>query len=152
MIRLLAILITTSLLMACNSQRDSKGNMDSISSEEKHESHEKIPGVLTLNKGAKWKADATTKVNVSLLQAIVSGTKKESIENYKQTAAQLQDGLNKMVNECKMKGPDHETLHRWLEPLIEKVKDLDNEKSIEKAAIKLNDIDKHLKLFPQYFE
>ena len=69
-----------------------------------------------------------------------------------QTAKELQSGLNKMVAECKMKGADHDALHQWLEPLMERLNDLNKETSTDNAAANLNEIDKHLKLFPQYFQ
>lgn len=83
---------------------------------------------------------------------IVSGTKQENLENHLKIAASLQDGLNKMVSECKMKGADHEALHHWLEPIMEKTKELKNANSIETARTIFGEIEKQLNLFPQYFE
>ena len=81
-----------------------------------------------------------------------SGAKKESLENYLQTAAAIQDGLNKMISECKMKGADHEALHHWLEPLMDKTKELKNANSIETARTISGEIEKQINLFLQYFE
>ena len=86
------------------------------------------------------------------LQNIVSIAKKETLEDYHQTATRLQDGLNKMVAECKMKGPEHEALHHWLEPLMEKTKGLKNAGSIEDAGIILDEIKNQMNLFSKYFE
>ena len=91
-------------------------------------------------------------MNVEILQNIIAAAKKESLENYLQTAAGLQDGLNKMVVECKMKGADHEALHHWLEPLIEKTKALKNANNIENAGTIFGEIENQINLFPQYFE
>ena len=107
---------------------------------------------LVLKNGLKWKADSTTLVNVDLLQKIISGAKKESLENYTQTAVGLQNGLNKMINECKMKGADHVALHHWLEPLVEKTKALKNANNIDTARITFGEIERQINLFPQYFE
>ena len=89
---------------------------------------------------------------MALLQKIVSGTKQENLENHLKIAASLQDGLNKMVSECNMKGADHEALHHWLEPIMEKTKELKNANSIETARTIFGEIEKQLNLFPQYFE
>lgn len=150
--KIVTMLLVTGLLLACNSGNDNKGNTDSISTEENHQDHEKKSEGLILNNGAKWKADSTTLLNVALLENIVSAAKKESLENYIQTATQLQDGLNKMITECKMKGADHDALHQWLEPLMEKTRDLKKATSTENAAAIMSEIDKHLNLFAQYFE
>ena len=116
------------------------------------ESKDSKPTGLGLNNGAKWKADSTTLFNVALLQNIISDTKKENLDDYHQIATQLQSGLNKMVAECKMKGADHDALHQWLEPLMEKVKELNNVTSTENAETNLSEIENHLNLFAQYFE
>jgi len=57
-----------------------------------------------------------------------------------------------MVSECKMKGADHEALHHWLEPIMEKAKELKNANSIETARTIFGEIEKQINLFHQYFE
>ncbi len=150
--QILIMLLAASFLSACNSKNDNTGNADSAPAVENHEDHEKKSEGLVLNNGAKWKADSTTLVNAAILQSVVSGAGKESLESYLQTATQLQDGLNKMIKECKMQGADHDALHKWLEPLMEKTKDLKKVSSAENAATILNGIEKQVNLFPQYFE
>ena len=147
----LIFLIATGSLFACNS-RSSKNKTTNDSATPNNKEHpEQMTGVL-LNNGAKWKADSTTLLNVASLQNIVSMAKKETLEDYHQTATRLQDGLNKMVAECKMKGPEHEALHHWLEPLMEKTKGLKNAGSIEDAGIILDEIKNQMNLFSKYFE
>lgn len=150
--QILSILLAASLLPACNSKNDHTGNADPATVVAHHEDHEKIAEGLALNNGAKWKADSTTIVNATLLQTIVSGARKESLDNYIQTAKQLENGLSKMISECKMQGADHDALHQWLEPLMEKTKDLKKVSSVENAAAVLHEIEKQVNLFPQYFE
>jgi len=149
---ILTLLLATGFLFACNSGSDNEKNTAPASVAENHQEHEEVTTQLVLNNGAKWKADSTTLLNVALLQNIVSEAKKGSLEDYMQTAAQLQEGLTKMVNECKMKGAEHDALHQWLEPLMDKTKELDKATTVEKAATILNEVDKHINLFKQYFE
>lgn len=148
--QILTILLSVSLLAACNSN-DKKSTAESATVEN-HAYHDKITEGLVLNNGARWKADSTTVVNVGILQTIVSGAQKESLDNYTQKAKQLEDGLSKMISECTMKGADHDALHKWLEPLMEKTKDLKEASAVSKAADILHDIEKQVNLFPQYFE
>ena len=150
--KVLVTLLATGFLLACNSRSEHSENTPSIQTGEKHPEHEKKLDGLVLNNGVKWKADSTSLVNVALLQNTISSAKKENLENYHQTAGQLQDGLNKMVKECKMKGANHDALHHWLEPLMEKTKELKKESIAENAATLLSDIEKQVALFPQYFE
>lgn len=155
--RILTVLLAINLLPACNSQNEKENGTtagpaaENHEHTENHEYTEKANG-LALNNGAKWKADSTTLANAANLQGIVSNAKKESRENYLQTASRLEDGLSKMVNECKMNGADHDALHQWLEPLIEKTKELKKATAPEKAAAILSNIEKQISLFAQYFE
>ena len=149
---ILTLLLATGFLFACNSGSDNGKNTATDTAAENHKEHGEQATKLVLNNGVKWKADSTTLLNVALLQKIVSTTKKGSLEDYMQTAAQLQEGLTKMVNECKMKGHDHDALHQWLEPLMEKTKELENATTVEHAATILNEVDNHINLFAQYFE
>ena len=146
------ILLATSLLLACNAGNDKEKTTATEPATENHSDHAKQATGLVLNNGAKWKVDSTTLTNVALLKNIVLNAKKESLETYLQTATALQDGLSKMINECKMKGADHDALHQWLEPLMEKTKELKNANSIENAGTISGEIEKQINLFPQYFE
>ena len=146
------LLSLISLLLACHSQSikalDAREDSAVVNQREVDESS----AALLLNNGARWKADSLTKSNVSLLQAIVSKSAKNAPANYGQTATLLQDGLTKMVNECKMHGADHEALHHWLLPLMQKTKELKAAASAENAAHLLKEIEEHITLFAQYFE
>ncbi|MBS1496496.1 MAG: hypothetical protein JSS85_06345 [Bacteroidetes bacterium] len=150
--QILTILLATSLLLACNAGNEKEKITTTEPAAETIANHAEQAIGLTLNNGAKWKADSTTLLNVALLQQLISGAKKESLGNYLQTAAGLQEGINKMVSECKMKGADHEALHHWLEPIMEKTKELKNANNIETASTIFGEIEKQLNLFPQYFE
>lgn len=150
--QILTILLATSLLLACNAGNEKEKITTTAPAAETIANHAEQAIGLTLNNGAKWKADSTTLLNVALLQQLISGAKKESLGNYLQTAAGLQEGINKMVSECKMKGADHEALHHWLEPIMEKTKELKNANNIETVSTIFGEIEKQLNLFPQYFE
>ena len=113
--QILTILLAANLLLACNAGNEKEKTTTTAPAAETHADHGEQATELALNNGEKWKADSTTLQNVALLQKIVSGTKQENLENHLKIAASLQDGLNKMVSECKMKGADHEALHHWLE-------------------------------------
>ena len=150
--QILTVLLATSLLLACNTGNDREKTIGTKPATENHTEHAEKTTGLVLNNGAKWKADSNTLLNVALLQNIVSNAKKESLEDYLKTASALQDGLNKMLSECKMKGVDHEALHNWLEPLMERTNDLKNANNIVNAETISGEIEKQINMFPQYFE
>ncbi|MDE3143357.1 MAG: hypothetical protein KGL19_04335 [Bacteroidota bacterium] len=150
--KIITIIFVTNLLLSCNSGNDKEKNTATDSVTEKHNEPENKTTGLVLNDGIKWKADSTTLINVANLQTIVSNAKNQKPENYLQTASALQDGLSKMISECKMKGADYEALHQWLEPLMEKTKELKDATVVENAATTLNEIENQINLFTQYFE
>ena len=150
--QILTILLLTSLLLACNAGNENEKTITTESAAENHAEHAEQVSGLALNNGVKWKADSITVLNVDLLQTIITSTKKESPENYSQAAISLENGLNKMVNECKMKGADNEALHHWLEPVMKKTKELKSANSVENARTIFDEIEKQINLFPQYFE
>jgi len=152
--KLLIILLLTGTLWACNNHNPST-NKETINVSEADHQHEIISEKLVLNNGAKWKADSTTTNNVKNLLAIIEAFNSEadkSLTSYKKTAADLQQGLDKMISECKMQGPDHEALHKWLEPMIEQVAKL-KQATIETDAGKfLEAIHAQVNRYTQYFE
>ncbi|HZX59359.1 MAG TPA: hypothetical protein VFE54_11560 [Mucilaginibacter sp.] len=110
---------------------------------------------LVLNNGAKWKVDKTTNANVKNLKTIVQGFgngKNASLNAYHKTAGDLQSGLNKMISECKMKGPDHLALHKWLEPLMEQVAKLKQASTVPIAVKSFQAVKLQLDRYDQYFE
>ena len=153
--KLLTILLLTNFMWACNNHRHSENKEAINSTEADHHQQESTTEKLILNNGAKWKADSTTNNNVKnllvIIEAFNSGADK-SLATYKKAADDLQQGLDKMIRECKMQGPDHDALHKWLEPLIEQVAKL-KQASTEAGAAKLFEaIHAQVKLYLQYFE
>ncbi|RTL51558.1 MAG: hypothetical protein EKK39_08100 [Sphingobacteriales bacterium] len=74
-----------------------------------------------MNNGAKWKADSITNRNLRDLRNIADNFKilpNPSLKEYQILGKDLTNGLNKMIQECRMSGPEHEALSHWLEPLI----------------------------------
>lgn len=150
--QLLPIILVTSLSLACSTGNEKEKTTPTAPVAEIQTDHTENTTGLALNKNKKWKADSTTLLNVKILQKVISVAKNESLENYIKTGEGLQDGLNKMILECKMKGADHEALHQWLEPLMEKTKALKTVTTIENAQQILSEIEKQINLFSQYFE
>jgi hypothetical protein len=147
--------LLTNFICACNNHRNSENKEAIDSTETNRHQPEIISEKLALNNSAKWKADSTTNNSVKNLLAIIevfsSGADK-SLTGYKKAADDLQQGLDKMISECKMQGPDHDALHKWLEPLIGQVATL-KQASTEVGADKLFEaIHAHVNLYTQYFE
>ena len=145
------ILMLTGLLWACSS--DASHDNASITGPGDHaHGHE---AVLTLNKGQKWNADAATSENVAAIRMLAGNFAVEphtSLSDYGVLASDLQKELDKMIQECKMSGPDHDALHLWLEPLLKDVNELKKANDPESSDRIVHAIKERLDLYTQYFE
>jgi hypothetical protein len=152
--KLFILLVLTSVLSACNTNQHTK-NWNTGDSSAVDPQHETASEKLVLNNGAKWKVDSITKNNVKNLQAIVEEFKSgqdKSLKAYKKTGDDLQNALVKMISECKMKGPDHLALHKWLEPLMAQVTKLKQAPTAADAARIFEIIQLQATLYNQYFK
>lgn len=110
---------------------------------------------IPLNEGKKWTADEATNRNVKELIAITE--KFKTIENpnepdYKSLNAELARGLNKMIQQCTMKGPDHDALHIWLEPLLQDNVNLKEAANLKESDKIFTSIEKRLYNYQNYFD
>lgn len=115
-------------------------------------SHEVKEAALTLNNGAKWKADSITNANVKQLINIADSGKPASLNEYQQLGNNILDGINKLLKDCKMQGADHEALHHWLEPLLNKNDSLIKSSSLAQAQQIFTEEKQQLNLYHNYFE
>lgn len=109
------LLVIASILFACNQSADKTGNGVQQDHEQNHDT------VLSLNNGAKWKADSVTNHNVVRLKTTADMFKAQpfpSINNYQVLGNNLSDDMDTLILQCKMKGDEHEVLHKWLAPIL----------------------------------
>jgi hypothetical protein len=142
-------LICSAFLFACN---------QNAHQEDAH-THEAIDTVhstaLTLNNGAKWKADSITNHNVVNLKTIADNFRIKpfpTVGEYQLLSTDLSNGLNTMIQQCKMTGPDHEALHHWLEPILNENKELKNVQDTAAGRSIFRSIDKKIDSYKTYFE
>lgn len=136
-------------IFACN---------QNASKTEEHEHTENVAASdssLRLNNGAKWKSDSTTEQNVANLKSITDNFKLKSspsVNDYHSLSNDIGNGFNQLVQQCKMTGPDHEQLHHWLEPLLEKNKELKSVSDDATAKKIFDSIDNRIAQYRNYFE
>ena len=110
---------------------------------------------LSLNNGAKWQADSVTNNNVAYLKKIADNFRTKphhSVNDYQTLSTDLNNELNKMIQQCKMTGPDHEALHHWLGPILKETTELKNITDTAMAGSTFKSIDTRLDVFNNYFE
>ena len=117
----IAVILCLSLLWAC------KQTSKPAPAEESAGVHEQTETELTLNNGAKWTADSSTTHHVADLRTIANMFKVQpnpSLKEYHILGNDVGNSVNKMIQDCKMTGPAHEALHKWLHPILNETNQL----------------------------
>lgn len=153
--KILIFLLATGIFCSCNLKPNSIDNVpvNLIDTVQHHQ--ESVGDALTLNNSTKWNTDSVTNNNVDNLQSLISNIKKEGINSlpgYQKAAGDLQMAITKIINECRMKGPDHDVLHKWLHPLLKQVNEFKQLSTIIGAEAMLEGISKQVNLYYNYFE
>lgn len=146
----LTIFMVVFFLSACNqtahpTETDERAN---------HE-HAVAGKELALNNGTKWKADAITNQNVASLKIIADNFKLKtspSIDDYQLAGADLNGGINKLIKDCKMSGPDHDELHKWLEPVLKEINQLKTISDTTLARTIFQSINVRIENYYNFFE
>jgi len=153
--KIILLLFLTGALSACNNHKPIESKKVTIPTAADDDRPDEATEPLVLNNGDKWKVDMTTNDNVSHIKTILQKFNEstyKSIMAYQKTYIELQKAINKMIVECKMKGADHDALHKWLEPLITQAAQLKNASTVPDARASLKTIQTQVNLFNQYFE
>lgn len=153
--KLIILVFVTAFFFGCNNSNTLQ-NKEAVKENDEQQTEKIITTeALILNNGVKWNADSTTNNNVknllNITETFYNGTDK-TLPSYKNAVANLQKGLDKMISECKMQGPDHEALHKWLRPLIGQVTELKKASTEGDAAKSMATVKTQLNLYDQYFK
>ena len=147
--KIIGLVMCVGLLSACNQSSNKAESGEHVSHDQ-----DQTPA-LSLNNGAKWQADSVTTNNVAYLKNITANfrTKQHhSLNDYQTLSTDLNNALNKMIQQCKMTGPDHEALHHWLEPILKETNELKNITDTAIAGSAFKSIDTRLDVYNNYFE
>ena len=75
-----------------------------------------------------------------------------TLNEYHILGSDLTKEINKMIQECKMTGPDHEALHKWLEPILENANQLKSVSATAASKPIFQEIDARLDEYRNYYE
>ncbi|HEY0676881.1 MAG TPA: hypothetical protein VGD17_01300 [Chitinophagaceae bacterium] len=113
-----------------------------------HSDHADHAGQLTLNNGKKWQLDQSTRENFAQISSMLSGSAEGKDLN--KLGTDLLNSTNELVSECRMKGPDHDALHIWLNDYMEDLKKLRDPAGDKNKAYTL--LQEDIQTFGEYFE
>ncbi|MEO8415524.1 MAG: hypothetical protein ABI472_17820 [Ginsengibacter sp.] len=142
------IFLCAIILFGCNQSTDTE-----LQSNEEHSSMTDTS--LTLNNGAKWKADSITSHNVIRLKNTADMFRVKpfpSLATYQLLGSDLANDADTMIQECTMKGADHEALHKWLSPILSQTDQLKNITDTAAARKIFDSVDNRIDKYHQYFE
>lgn len=128
----LTILLLAGVLFSCN----------------KHAGHEEQSTVsgLHLNNGKKWIANHETHVGMRNLDSLVKHKDQMKLIDKMKTETSF------IVNNCDMRGEDHEQLHLVLVPIIQTLDSLERDIDVEKKQMHFSRIQQHLSSYFEHFE
>jgi hypothetical protein len=145
------IVVLATALWSCSAPDEKNATADHATHQ-----HEKVaPVELALNNGAKWKADAATNTNVKAVVSVLDAfdaSSARSLDDYLGVATKLQVSLDKLIGDCEMQGPDHDALHLWLHPLLERLDALKASTTADEARLAYEAVEEQARLYNTYFE
>lgn len=153
------MLLSGLFLFSCSDTSTTKSENTEDSIVVKHEAAaenhaDEHAGNLMLNNGAKWQTDESTRTHAAKLTTEVNAFNAKTnagVKDYQVFAVDMQNELNSLVSDCKMKGEDHDALHLWLEPVLKNVSDLKKVTTTEEGKHTMETLTGNLKKFNQYF-
>lgn len=152
------------LFIACSQSPQPEGNHNHAMGQHtshKHDReteahrHESAAHNLALNSGQKWETDESTRAHAAELNEQIDAFSEKPApekEDFHLLAQTMQEELNQLIKDCRMKGPEHDALHLWLEPVLASVKKLSETDSEEAAGNVFTELSKNTGKFNQYFD
>ncbi|MBE0423836.1 MAG: hypothetical protein IBX66_07840 [Lutibacter sp.] len=145
---LILAILATILVVSCNQNKKQEVAAPVQTEEEVHESE----GVLKLNNGDLWMANAETTEGIEkMTQLITNFTDTENMEAYRQLKSTLEAEFGTIISKCTMTGDAHDQLHNYLLPMKPLFKDLADE-DLATRKVGLEKLTKHLSEYQAYFK
>lgn len=116
-----------------------------------HEEQADWKGEITLNEGIQWQANRETTEGILKMTELVESSSASTVEEYRELGNSLNGEKNLLIERCTMKGPSHENLHIYLQPLLKMIGELQEVQTPvkgKKLVIKIKD---HLEAYHSYF-
>ncbi len=142
--------MATILVVSCNNDKNKKQEIAKPvqTEEETHESE----GVLKLNNGNLWMANAETTEGIEQMKQLIANfNESENMEAYPELKKKLETEFGTIISKCTMTGEAHNQLHNYLLPMKPLFKDLAAE-DIETRKASLEKLTKHLSEYSAYFK
>jgi hypothetical protein len=142
------LILVTVLVVSCNQNKKQEIAEPVQTVEESHESE----GVLKLNNGDLWMANAETTEGIrKMTQLIINFSESENMDAYPKLKTKLETEFGTIISKCTMTGEAHDQLHNYLLPMKPLFKDLAAEDLATRKS-GLEKLTKHLSEYSAYFK
>lgn len=139
--------LATILIVSCNENKKQQTAEPVQTVEESHESE----GVLELNNGDLWMANAETTEGIQQMSLLAANfTDTENMEAFPELKSKLEKQFGTIISKCTMTGEAHDQLHNYLLPMKPLFKDLAAEDLATRKSA-LENLTKHLSEYSAYF-
>lgn len=147
---LIIALLATILVVSCNNEKNKKQEI-AVPVQTEEETHES-EGVLKLNNGDLWMANAETTEGIQKMAQLISNfTDTENMGAYPELKTKLETEFGTIISKCTMTGESHDQLHNYLLPMKPLFKDLAAE-DLATRKTGLEKLTKHLSEYSAYFK
>ncbi|MCC6633908.1 MAG: hypothetical protein IT251_00225 [Chitinophagaceae bacterium] len=141
------------ILWSCkNNAENNKPTIDTTIQEKQQETHNETSEVIELNNGNKWLINIEMKPFITEGQKLVAEFLKTNNTDYKSLAKSLIEQNNLLIKSCTITGKSHDELHKWLEPHLKLVEDLEATTDATKAKEIVSKIEQSYQSFGNFFE
>lgn len=155
--KMMAAACLSMLLYACGNQKnetapaatqESKQETPKADSGHADHAHEAI----ALNGGEKWKVADSMMLYIRTMEKAVTGFQPGTGADYKKLADLIDHNIEGLTENCTMKGPAHDELHKWLVPFMELSESFDEAKTTAEQQKLLEDMKQSFVAFNTYFQ
>jgi hypothetical protein len=144
------LILVTVLVVSCNTDKNKKQKI-ALPVQTEETSHES-EGVLQLNNGDLWMANAETTEGIQNMgQLVANFSDTENMEAYQELKSKLETEFGTIISKCTMTGEAHDQLHNYLLPMKPLFKDLVAEDLATRKS-GLEKLTKHLSEYSAYFK
>jgi len=156
---LFAVLAMLMFASACSDKPVPPGSAGSVRSDThtgvEHAQSAPPEHELTLNNGAKWQSDASTRRRVAALESLIQtfgNNRAPELPAYHSLAQKAREEIDALIAGCRMEGAPHDALHLWLEPVMADVKSLQEAGTVDEASAISRQLSENVHKFKQYFQ
>ncbi|MFD2519224.1 hypothetical protein ACFSTG_15045 [Salinimicrobium flavum] len=106
---------------------------------------------IQLDNGTQWHANRETTEGILKMSRMIENSSAATVEDYRRLGEELNKEKNLVIKRCTMKGPSHDNLHIYLQPLIGQIGELQQVDSADEGEELLDEIREHLQAYHSYF-